>query len=305
MVNAKEIIDKYSLRIENTIHSTSSKSIYFLVGENGERFVLKMYKYDRANSEIEQKFLSAVKHRKFEYIRFPNMIAHGNNYILVDYVEREHVTRDTILERQWSPDDVRLWVSGLREFQNIDIPSHYFSVKQRYMGIIYPVCRLLLLLPKCRELINLRAWGVVFKIVLNYSMARFSFKNALTHYDLQMYNYAFMSDKRKMSMLDFELSYYRGDPLFDVLYYISIPIRKFKDWTFQIDLLKEYIKQEYEGTWHSKSLLCRIRLILLVSNLSRYLGFINDSDKKKIYSENIRILLDSKSFSRWVASFSG
>ncbi len=305
MVNVKEITDKFSLRIEKILHSTGSKIIYYLVDKNGKRFVLKFNKHNKTKLRTEQKFLTRIKNLPFRYVRFPQLIEYGTNHILIDYIEREHWTRETILEKKWSYNEIQLWVSGLREFQNVDMPRNHFSLKQRLMGFIYPVFRVFILLPKCRKLISFRALGVILKLTLSYSLSRFFFKNTLTHYDLQMYNYTFMNNEKKMSMIDFEMPYYGGDPLFDVLYYISIPIRKFEDWTFQIDLLKEYIKQEYEGAWHSKSLLCRMRLILLVSNLSRYLGFINDGDKKKIYSENIRILLDSKSFSRWVASFSG
>lgn len=302
MVNVKEITDKFSLRIEKILHSTGSKIIYFLVDKNGKRFVLKIHKNNNTNLKVEQMFLSRVKHFKYRYIQFPHLIEYGNSYILIDYIEREHFTRDTILEREWSIDDIRLWVSGLIEFQNIEIASKHFSVKQRLMGIIYPVCRIFILLPKCRKLIDLKALAVIFKITLNYFISRFFLKNTLTHYDLQTYNYTFMKNERKMSMLDFELSYYRGDPLFDVLYYISIPIKTFEDWTFQTALLKEYIRQVYGGTRCSRSLLYRIRLILLVSNLSRYLSFINDTNKKNIYSENIKLLVNGESFNRWVCS---
>lgn len=302
MVGLEEIIDKYSLSIEKIIHRTYSKIVYLLVNKNGKRFVLKMYKRNSAKLKTEQQFLSRVNHVNYRYIRFPRLVEFGNNYVLVDYVEREHFTRDTIVDREWSADDVKLWVSGLIEFQRIEIPSNDFSFKQRVMGIIFPVCRILILLPKCRESIDLKAFGVIFKMALCYSLSRPFFRNVLTHYDLQTYNYTFMKNERKMSILDFELPRYRGDPLFDVLYYLSIPIMKLKDWTFQAAILTEYIKQVYGGAWDSKSLLSRIRLILLVRNLSRYLGFINDTNKKMTYSENVRLLLNGESFYGWVSS---
>ena len=302
MVNAEEIIDKYSLSIEEILNRTNSKIVYLLVDKNGKRYVLKIYKRNSAKLKIERQFLSRVNHIRYQFIRFPQLVDFGDNYILIDYVEREHFTRDTIVDREWSADDVKLWVSGLIEFQRIEIPSNDFSFKQRVIGIIYPVCRIPILLPKCRKSIDLKAFGVIFKMALCYSLSRPFFRNVLTHYDLQTYNYTFMKKERKMSILDFEFPYYRGDPLFDILYYVSIPIKTLEDWTFQAAILKEYIKQVIGSAWRSRSLLSRIRLILLVSNLSRYLSFINDTNKKNIYSENIKLLVNGESFNRWVSS---
>ena len=43
MISLDEIIDKYSLTIEEIINRTDLKTIYLLVDKNGKRFVLKMY----------------------------------------------------------------------------------------------------------------------------------------------------------------------------------------------------------------------------------------------------------------------
>ena len=46
-------------------------------------------------------------------------------------------------------------------------------------------------------------------------------------------------------------------------------------------------------------LLCRVRLILLVCNLSRYQTFVDDSAKRIKYFKNIQFLLDGKEFRKW------
>lgn len=304
MVDPKKIIEKHSLGIEKIIRETDAKVLYLLTDKNGSKFILKFYKYNNSDLRTEKRLLSRVKLLKCSYITFPRLIDSGKNFILEDYIERELWTRDTILEKDWTADDIELWVSGLREFQNINLPGRLFSIKQRLMGLIYPVYRIFILTLKCRRLINLRAFGTILKLTFNYTLHRLFLKNALTHYDLQTTNYTFMKNEYKMSMIDFELPYFGGDPLFDVLYYISIPTKTLADWTFQKEIFREYIKQEYENKYDSKSLMNRTRLILLVCNLSRYLSFINDAEKNTIYSENINLLLNGESFNRWYSFIS-
>lgn len=293
-----EVLEKHSLRLSSVIQYQGPKATFLLTDEVGSRYVLKASA--RINGlELERHFLLQIRNLNFEYIRFPKLIDFGANYLLLEFLDREHYTRETVTQRDWSLDDIRLWIHGLLEFQNIPMNSTFFSVKNRLMGIFYPVIRLILLIPGSMHLFSLKSWTSIAVIIFAYLSMRPFFRHVLTHYDLQTYNYTFMRSEPKMSILDFEISYFQGDPLFDILYFITIPINEIIRWTFQKDLLKEGLRQFREKGINLAGQLTRIRLILLVCNLSRYHYFINDSAKRMTYYNNIRFLLDRKAFRWW------
>lgn len=301
-----ELLERHSLTAEKVLHAPEKKIIYLLKDKNQHKYVLKIYDTQsqilKQNLQSEIKFLKRINSVDFKYIQFPRIIDNGENYLLMSYIEREHTHRSTVLNRKWSDDDIKLWVAGLVEFQNVKVLSSDFTLKKRVLGFMYPVYRMFTLIPKCRNLIDWKAFLTISKLSLLYICTRLYFRNVLTHYDLHTYNFSFVKNERKMSMLDFEKLYYLGDFLYDILCYITIPIQKMKDWTFQTDLLNEFIKQKPEQSKHLRSLLLRIRFILLVRNFSRYLNFLNDSDKKAVYSENVKLLLNGKSYYDWVSS---
>ncbi len=196
---------------------------------------------------------------------------------LIDFCEREHQTRDTIQQRDWSDDDVRAFVRGLREFQEIAVRTLPFSRRHRLLGWAYPAFRLLSLDKRSAVL------------CLGYMLARPMWKNALTHYDLHTFNYAFTPDGR-MSMLDFERMYASGDPLFDLLYFCTIPPVRMDAWTFQARLLREFLHEE------TPFARLRARVILLQCNLGRgrYSGVAPE-----VYEDNVALLRSGRRFRAW------
>jgi hypothetical protein len=299
MPDEQEIAEKHSLTLSAVLKDANSTSVYLATGAGGKKCVLKVYRAtskNGGNAAVERNFLAWINREKLEFLHVPRLLDYGDNYMLMEYVEREHWTRDTILERKWPDVDVKLWVKGLVEFQNMRIPKSWFSLKQRIMGFMYPAILAAILLPKCSRVIGMRDRFRLIGLAVRYGLARFHFRNKVTHYDLQTYNYSFCTDREKASLLDFELSYYMGDPLYDVLYYTSIPVQKIPSWTFQTRLINTYLAESRE---RGKHLRCRMRLILLVCNLNRYLYFRDESDKKSVYLDNIRMLLSDGAFNTW------
>lgn len=301
MFNQQEILNKYCLTIDKIIKSMPDREIYLLIDKNNNKYALKIYKYNNEALKQEIDFLTRIKNIDFTSIRFPEIVDSGYNYLLFNYIDRELIHRSTALKRRWSEDDVNLWVNGLIEFQNIEIKINLFSLKKRILGFIFPVFRMIILMPKCRDIISLNKIIIISKLLVLYIICRLSFKNVPTHYDLQSYNYTFIKKEKKMSMIDFEFLYYKGDPLYDILHYITIPLQKMEDWTFQIDLLNEFLRNKYKNTRKIRSLLYRIRLILLICNLSRLLNFQNEKEKKEVYIENVSLLLNKSSFKYWIS----
>ena len=65
----------------------------------------------------------------------------GEDYLRLEFIEREFCTRETILERTWTDEEIRVFVDGLAEFQALRLPRQLFSWKQRLLGSCYPVWR--------------------------------------------------------------------------------------------------------------------------------------------------------------------
>lgn len=299
MFKLTEVLEKHSLKLCSVLQETNRTSVCLVTDNEGTKQVLKVnhnWSTGRRYTNVERQFLTHVDHHGLTYLNVPRVFGYGDNYVLMEYVEREHLTRDTIKERLWSNDDIQVWVRGLLEFQDLQISREWFSPRRRVMGFLFPVIRLFLLLPKAFHVIGRRALHKVVWLAFTYSLARFHFRNKTTHYDLQTYNYSFQKDKRKASLVDFELSYYMGDPLYDVLHYVSIPVQKITLWTFQSRLVGAYLAESRESCRYAS---CRARLILLVCNINRYLRFKDDAAKQDIYRDNIRMLLSAEAFNSW------
>lgn len=306
MLDEKEIITrlicKYSIRKYSILRRTKHKVIYILENDNS-KYVLKIYIIKSKRDEFERIFLSHVNRSELQNIYFPKIIDYGPYYILIEYIIREYYTRDSICERQWTDSDIKLWVAGLTEFQKISISPQLFSFKNRMIGSVYPVFKSLLLSPNCFETLNLRSILQIWMLTASYFHSLFFFRKILTHYDLQTYNYTFMKNDRKMSLIDFEIPYYLGDPLYDILYFITIPIKKITDWTFQGRLLREYLRINHKARYYPKIIKNRIRLILLLCNLQRMINFRGKLDYQEKYHKNIELLLNNNTFERWISSY--
>ncbi|MFZ2055757.1 MAG: hypothetical protein WAU81_16335 [Candidatus Aminicenantales bacterium] len=297
------ILDQYLMRLEKTLQTTGFREVHLIADKNSKKHILKIYdlgsKRARLASlffQIEKYFLSSVAKLSFEHIQFPRLLGSGRNYLIIEFVEREVFTRESILDKKWSVEDTRLWVMALMEFQGIEMPGNLYPATRRLIGSLFPVVRLCQILPKCRRILSVRDFISVFIIVLSYIMVWRSIEKKLVHYELHTSHFAPMKGKQKMSLIDFELSYYKGDPLVDILYYISIPIKRFREWSFQKELLREYVKLSFSGGVHLSELFYRIRLILLMFHIVRYFEFVDVPNYREVYFENLSILLDKKRF---------
>jgi hypothetical protein len=273
------------LRERAVLQEAAGKRVSVVEGDRGERLVLKRYPGPTRAARLERAFLRAAASRPLDSLEVPRVVADGDDFLLTGFVEREHQTRDTILERAWTAGDVRLWVRGLLEFQALPLPARLFSFRQRVLGWLYPVFRAAALWR------DLPRRGVAAGLVARYVFARPFFRNVATHYDLQTHNYAFRIGARKMSLLDFEFSYCRGDPLFDLLYFVTIPVARLEEWTIQRDLVREFLAQ-WKGS--RAGLRTRVRLILLVCNAGRRRAL--DAEE---YRDNVALLSDQARFRRW------
>jgi hypothetical protein len=300
---SEELLDKiqqkHSLKKVSVLQNSQRKVVYLMENENLGKYVLKIFRvYDR-NIKKEIIFLKTVSNLDFRYICFPKLIESDRNYLLLEYHDRKYFTRDTILKKKWLPVDILIWVSGLIEFQNIPTSYKIFSPKERIKGFIYPIYIFCTRLFRFYHIIGIKGLLGAFKLALYYFYFSLYIKNVNTHYDLQTYNYTFLENEKKMSMLDFEMGAYKGDPLYDVVYYISIPVQGISQWTFQLDLLQKYIKETKMIHRFSKGLFHRLRFIILVCNLCFYLHFLKDNLKKKVYLDNINFILSDSKFKTW------
>jgi hypothetical protein len=293
------IRQKHSLKTVRILQNSQRKVVYLMENKNLNKYVLKIFKYYDRNIKKEISFLKNVGNLDFRYICFPKLIESDRNYLLLEYHDRKYFTRDTILKKKWLPGDILIWVSGLIEFQNIPTSSKYYLLKERIKGFFYPIYIFYTRLFRFYPIIGIKGLLGAFKLTLYYFYFRLFIKNVNTHYDLQTYNYTFLENEKKMSMLDFEMGAYKGDPLYDVVYYISIPVQGISQWTFQLDLLQKYIKETGMTHRFSRGLFHRLRLIILVCNLCFYLQFLDDNLKKKVYLDNINFILSGSKFKTW------
>jgi len=236
-----------------------------------------VWKAGGSRSAFEREFLRRAPHDRLQSLALPRLRAVYADGYLIDYHEREHHTRDTIVDRAWGDEDVRRFVGGLREFQSIRVPRRAFSWRRRVLGWAYPAYRLFRLDRRTALL------------CLRYVLARPCWRNVLTHYDLHTYNYAFAADGR-MSMIDFERMYASGDPLYDLLYFCTIPPVRLEDWTFQRRLLRALLRRR------TPFARLRTRVILLQCNLGRLRASHTPSAP---YRDNVELLRDGRRYRSW------
>ena len=297
-----DLRERLNLSPVETLQETESHRVELVRNSGGQRLVLKTYKVPSRMIDIELAVLRSLSNGQFEFLRIPELVAASDKCLVTSYVERSHYTRDTILHHAWTREDVTLFCSALREFQGQTVDQRLFTTKQRMMGVIYPVIRLALTLPAAFRTggLGLANMPQLALMVVWYLIARLTFRNVLTHYDLTTLNYTFAPDHR-MSMLDFEFAYSSGDPMFDAIYYVTIPPIVMSDWTFQNEIVARQVCEAGGGllAWN------RARLILTVCLLSRYLFFANDRLQQSIVRDNVRNILSRSRFSAWKQRMTG
>ncbi len=302
MTQTFDVYARHNLRPVRLLQETDTHRVELVQDAEGQRQVLKTYRVPSRFLEIEQAFLRTCGDLSFEFLRIPKLIAAGHDYLVMSFVDRTHHTRDTIALHDWTDDDVALFGSGLCEFQQLTIERRLFTIKQRVMGFLYPVIRLALTFRAGLRARALRLSDLprLACLALCYLVSRLTFRNVLTHYDLTTLNYAFAPGQR-MSMLDFEFAYSSGDPMFDAIYYVTIPPVAVSAWTFQRSIVARCVDQAGSGflAWN------RAHLILIVCLLSRCLHFADCPREQAVVRGNVRTFLSWRSFAEYKTQIEG
>jgi len=292
-VNLNQILAKHNLSIDKLLKTSLISSTY-IVNQTNNQLILKHYnEYYLDKLCKEKEFIKAANNHNLEYLKVPKLYNSGESYILIEYVDRMHTTRDTIIDYDWTKDKINLWTNGLLEFQSLDTPKKCFSLTKRTISRLFPIIRFLQLI-KYTHFRFTNSNRLVLSLIIKYFFQIFNIKLVTTHYDLQTYNYCFSYDNI-MSLIDYEFSHYRGDPFYDIIYYISIPIVLIHDWTFQFQLLKSFVNN---GEFKINISSSRLRFLLLLCQLQRYHTFKKKGELVycKVYQENIISILDNNQF---------
>ena len=299
-MNIDEILNRYSLTFQKRLKKTEFKEVFLLKGNYHNKYILKIYlkNVNSKSQQMEKNFLRKIKNKKFDFLIFPEILACGKNFLLTNYIHRIEYDKATIRKRKWTTDNITLIVSALKEFQNIQIPSRYFSIKQRLLDPFLPVIKLAIFIPKIKKKINISQKNI-YKLIYRYLYMYPQYTKTLSHNDLQISNFTFHNDYKKMSMIDFERLHFFADPLMDVLNYLVTASYKIENWTFQSKILKEYLSFVVTKKIINRALADRIKLILLFYCCSYFLS-VKNIEIKNSYFENIKFLSSDFSYNKWI-----
>jgi len=279
---------------EDVLQSTNNATIEKVRSPSGEVFVRKHYKTNCRSFEIEASLLESVTH-DFQYLVLPRIVGKSGTTLLMSYVDRVVHDRNTIVEQPWTRKEISALSRAIKEFQSIRLPRHAFSVKQIVMGWCYPsVKSLMTLWPALRQnllqpqqAVMLVAWSFF------YAALRPFLRNVTTHYDLTPLNCAMTPDGR-VSILDFEFSYFGGDSLFDLAYFTTIPPQSLQRWDFQSKLISDFV-----GRNPSIADRFRLRLLLVICCLVRARYFADQTEERKAYEASLALLFNRREYSHW------
>ncbi len=283
-----------SFPVGTVLQETDTQRVEAIGGDDGERIVRKTYRRATRSFRIESEFLRVAGERRFQFLSLPTLLDAGDRWLTMTFVQREHQTRDSILRRDWTDANVVAFFGAVRELQQIPLPQSCFSVKQKVMGVNYPVSKLCLLHRRCLNagILGMNDSGWLARMLLQYTSARLMTRNCTVHYDLTTLNCAF-TPSGKLSILDFEFPYFGGDPLFDVCYFVTIPPVSITHWTFQAELIGQFIQHDLRFAK------CRVRLILTVCCLVRALFFDASSQERQQYLRSLETLRDIGTFTHF------
>ncbi len=287
-----------TLVAREVLRDTPRRNVVLMESDAGERFVLKRYR-DARGAARERAFLRFGRGRGWRYLHVPRIVEEGDDFVLVEHVARETTNDRAGLERDWARGDVDLWVHALLEFQEAEFPWRAFTWRERIAGALYPAWRTMWLYRRFRTRLPRRLGRVLPALVAAYGIARLRFRGVTTHYDLHGENFAFARSARRMSMLDFELPYARGDPLFDVVYRLVLSATRFSEWTIEAELLRAYVRCAEKRGHAMVGLGARVRLIALQCTLGCML-YHDDRDEVDRHRANLQLLLRGAPLRRWL-----
>ncbi|MEO8087914.1 MAG: hypothetical protein ABI763_13910 [Bacteroidota bacterium] len=297
------ILQSHGLTQLAVLQQNKTKLIIVAQDKEKNKFVVKVFTTVNRFLLKEIDFLEMVSGTHFRYLLFPKLESKGENYFITRYVDREQHTRDSILARQWTTENYRLFVRGITEFQEIRRHKKYFTFTERIKGFFFPALMVMKNYGWIAGKLSMTQKWTLFRLAIFNLAGSFFWKKVLVHYDFQTTNYAFAvpgrQEEQKMSVLDMETGSYKGDAWYDLLYYCSIPVVSLYDWTFQKELFREFIKIANPGG-RGYLLVAHVRSVLLAVQLIRYSNFKNDASRQEIYFRNIGdILLNTSKFNAW------
>ena len=294
----QEILQRYHLLQSIVISSKGERRVYLVKDLLDHKTkILKINLAFPKKLEREYQFLKTASKLKFSSLKTPDVYAYEHGMILMEYLNREFYTRDTILNKVWSSQECTNWVNALKEFQSIPQNSTGFSLYEILKGAFYPLIRSIEIRKQIIRTLSFFELLRYFVLLIQYKIARLFIKNVTTHYDFNTFNFTNIVGSDKMSLIDFEMGVYKGDSLYDLLYFISLPTTNITEWTFQSALLAEWIKMG-----ERKFLKIRIRVLLCIISFQRIRRFDKDPQLADIYLKNLRILLNNRLFSDWYNS---
>jgi len=299
-VAVADILRAHALRYDGPLSVGSGAAVHRVVDEEGRPWVLKCYGAKPGVQQRELDFYESASRQRYEHLLVPRLLQAGEGYAITAFVEREAHTLDSIVERTWTAADVDLWVRALLEFQETPMRRRHFPISKQVLGLAYPIFRMGALLRRLGPRMGAAARDRARGMMTSYAALRPRIRSVLVHYDLQTSNYTFAVGTRRMSILDFEFSYYKGDPLFDLAYYCTIPVVELGDWDFQRRLIARYVTLARARAGYLVGWERRLRLILLVCALTRYVHFIGDAARQEAYWRSAELVLSDEAYRAFV-----
>jgi hypothetical protein len=291
------ILEQRSLRLMEVLSEKKLRGVYKVAElSGGPPLILKVNKLFPGKLRREADLLQLAEAHELKHLKLPRIVDRSDHWMLMDCVQLEHYTRDTILLKAWTTAEAEKWIAALQEFQQIPQSSRGFSKKEKLKGAFYPLIRLIELRKAVNKRLSLWRRVQLGWMALRYLAYRPLLRQVTVHYDLNTFNFTNEQGSEKMLMIDFEAGAYRGDSLYDILYYLTIPTVRLEDWVFQRTLL---------GTWFRASegkerfLSQRLRFQLVVLCLQRIQRFIDDPEKAQVYVDNLDLLFNGSRYRNW------
>ncbi len=291
------IFQRYHLSVEEIKSSKDNRRVYLVRDLNDQS--LKILKINLAfpkKLEREYQFLQTAASFNFNSLKTPTVFAYDTSFILMEFLDCVKYNRDTILEKNWTVNEVNKFLLALQEFQSIPQKSDGFSWYEKLKGQQYPLLRGLEMHKQIRSILSSVQLLKLIILLKKYFFTRMFFGNVTTHYDFNTFNFTNQVQSEKMTLIDFEMGAFKGDSLYDLLYYISLPTTDLNQWTFQNSLLKGWIKDKFQDNTFVKT---RVRVLLCIISFQRIRRFDGEPEKAAIYHKNLKLLLNSNSFNDW------
>lgn len=292
------ILEQRALRLLEVLSEKKLRGVYKVTGQDpAVPLILKVNKLFPAKLGRESAFLRLASLREFRHLKLPRILDHGPGWMLMEHVRLVPYTRDSVLEKDWSAEQIERWVGALYEFQSIPQSSAGFRVREKLKGACYPLLRFFELRKAVRKRVRGARLLQLAWMLFQYLCYRPFLRQVTTHYDLNTFNFTNEAGSDRMLMIDFEAGAFRGDRYYDILYYLTLPTVSLDQWTFQRRLLREWVRRAESDR---RFLPARLRLQLILLCIQRIQRFHDAPDKAEVYVRSLDTLFDRAAYGRWL-----